>query len=413
MAYLVAFPAGVKCSSASVPKHDKHSIPKVGRGKPSSASHGHAARGGISSKSRARSRSVSLAAPDSSGSITRLTLEDFGLVTPKLPELQAGESPGVGEPPRESPSLPAASAPPEPATSPIGKTTFQKRVEAAAAALKTGTASQTRRRAPTSVPAATGSPAAPAPVQRANAPTGRASSKNTLSQRPAPSLIERAESESEMAASQRRLFEQMVTLRTRLNERLAASNKFAKFLEFTLQQRDTDIKHANERLVAAMLEIESLKSIVQDAAEAAVERDPEPGSEGDRKYEVEGARGGVSREERVAARLETVTRRLDLMSKALKKDVEKIDAACIKSVPIRWVGMASDIRIMGSFDHWTKGVAMSPEHIEGGSNVFVAEMNLVPGHYQIKFVVDGIWQTAAEWPTEGFGLDANNILVVE
>ena len=50
-----------------------------------------------------------------------------------------------------------------------------------------------------------------------------------------------------MAASQRRLFEQMVTLRTRLNERLAASNKFAKFLELTLQQRDKDIKHANER----------------------------------------------------------------------------------------------------------------------------------------------------------------------
>ena len=78
-----------------------------------------------------------------------------------------------------------------------------------------------------------------------------------------------------------------------------------------------------------------------------------------------------------------MTRRLDLMSKALKKDVEKIDAACIKTVPIRWVGMASDIRIMGSFDHWTKGVAMSPEHIEGGSNVFVADMNLVAGTYEI------------------------------
>ena len=72
-----------------------------------------------------------------------------------------------------------------------------------------------------------------------------------------------------MVASQRRLFEQMVTLRTRLNERLAASNKFAKYLESSLQTRDKDIKHANERLVAAMLEIESLKHIAQDAVEAA------------------------------------------------------------------------------------------------------------------------------------------------
>jgi hypothetical protein len=56
-----------------------------------------------------------------------------------------------------------------------------------------------------------------------------------------------------MAASQNRLFEQMVTLRTRLNERLAASNKFAKFLESTLQQRDKDLKHANERLVGLAL----------------------------------------------------------------------------------------------------------------------------------------------------------------
>ena len=80
-------------------------------------------------------------------------------------------------------------------------------------------------------------------------------SSRTVSDTPlANSLIEQSENAEQMAASQRRLFEQMVTLRTRLNERLAASNKFAKFLESTLQARDKDIKHANERLVAAMLE---------------------------------------------------------------------------------------------------------------------------------------------------------------
>lgn len=207
------------------------------------------------------------------------------------------------------------------------------------------------------------------------------------------SLIEQSENAEQMAASQRRLFEQMVTLRTRLNERLAASNKFAKFLESTLQARDKDIKHANERLVAAMLEVESLQKIAIDAVEAAED--------------------DTQSRENISARLATLTRRLDLMQKALRRDVKDIDAACIKSVPIRWVGMASDIRIMGSFDNWTKGVAMSPEFIEGGNNVFVADMMLVSGTYEIKFVVDGVWQTAPEWATTGDGLDANNLLVVE
>jgi len=382
MSYLVAFPSA--CSSAPVPKRGERSSARFGGEKARSASHGHAARGGFPAASRARLTSVSLAAPDSSNVSTDVSLEDQLAAPASVPP------PSVAESAFEPPS-PPVSAQTEPA-----KTSFQKRVEAAAAALKSGRASQTRRQAPTAAPAR------PAPAGRAPARPSKGGASPLAGA--APSLIEKSESESEMAASQRRLFEQMVTLRTRLNERLAASNKFAKFLEFTLQQRDVDLKHANERLVAAMLEIDSLRAIVQDAAEAV-------------EKEQAGGLGETSvtdtKSVNAVARLETVTRRLDLMSKALKKDVEKIDAACIKTVPIRWVGMASDIRIMGSFDHWTKGVAMSPEHIEGGSNVFVADMNLVAGTYEIKFVVDGIWQTAQEWPTTGDGLDANNLLIVE
>jgi len=392
MSYLVAFPSA--CSSAPVPKRGERSSARFGGENARSASHGHAARGGFPAASRARLTSVSLAAPDSSNVSTDVSLEDQLAAPASVPP------PSVAESAFEPPS-PPVSAQTEPA-----KTSFQKRVEAAAAALKSGRASQTRRQAPTAAPAPSGgvaaAPARPAPAGRAPARPSKGGASPLAGA--APSLIEKSESESEMAASQRRLFEQMVTLRTRLNERLAASNKFAKFLEFTLQQRDVDLKHANERLVAAMLEIDSLRAIVQDAAEAV-------------EKEQAGGLGETSvtdtKSVNAVARLETVTRRLDLMSKALKKDVEKIDAACIKTVPIRWVGMASDIRIMGSFDHWTKGVAMSPEHIEGGSNVFVADMNLVAGTYEIKFVVDGIWQTAQEWPTTGDGLDANNLLIVE
>jgi hypothetical protein len=271
--------------------------------------------------------------------------------------------------------------------------TFKKRVKDAVAAFRSGTPNQQRRKTPANVNTSFKPVGGTTRPFEAAVYSSNPRSKKSGEDSSRGSSLLSSESSDQMAASQRRLFEQMVTLRTRLNERLAASNKFAKYLESTLQTRDKDIKHANERLVAAMLEIESLKHIAQDAVEAA---------------EIE----DMSRAQ-IAARLDTLTKRLDLMHAALRRDVKDIDAACIKSVPIRWVGMASDIRIMGSFDHWTKGVAMSPEFIEGGNNVFVADLMLVSGTYEIKFVVDGIWQTAPEWATTGDGLGANNLLVVE
>jgi hypothetical protein len=84
-----------------------------------------------------------------------------------------------------------------------------------------------------------------------------------------------------------------------------------------------------------MLEIDSLKNIAKDAVDAAA---------------VDEAQS----REVISKRLDTLTKRLDLLHNGISRDVKEIDSACIKSVPIRWVGMASDIRIMGSFDHWTK-----------------------------------------------------------
>jgi len=317
-------------------------------------------------------------------------------------EVSASRSASASTSPR--PDAPGDNARLRPAAS-----TFTQRVEAAAAALRSGTAGQQRRKPQTTTfdpsasvdgdrspePASPSFASAPSRLESRASPSASVPRPSVGAPAPATasSLLNTSENTDQMAASQNRLFEQMVTLRTRLNERLAASNKFAKFLEATISTRDKDIKHANERLVAAMLEIESLRNIAKDAVDAAA--DP------------------VQTREHVAARLATLTQRLDLMHGALRRDVKHIDAACIKSVPIRWVGMAADIRIMGSFDRWTKGIAMSPEFIEGGNNVFVADLMLISGTYEIKFVVDGIWQTAPDWATSGDGLDANNLLVVE
>ena len=51
----------------------------------------------------------------------------------------------------------------------------------------------------------------------------------------------------------------MVTLRTRLNERLATPTSLQNILNQLYMPGDKDIKHANERLVAALLEVEFLQ----------------------------------------------------------------------------------------------------------------------------------------------------------
>ena len=119
MSYLVAFPYA--CSSAPVPKRGERSSARFGGKNARSASHGHAARGGFPAASRARLTSVSLAAPDSSNVSTDVSLEDQLAAPASVPP------PSVAESAFEPPS-PPVSAQTEPA-----KTSFQKRVEAAAA----------------------------------------------------------------------------------------------------------------------------------------------------------------------------------------------------------------------------------------------------------------------------------------
>lgn len=69
---------------------------------------------------------------------------------------------------------------------------------------------------------------------------------------------------------------------------------------------------------------------------------------------------------------------------------------------------------MGSFDNWTEGVLLSSEF--SGDHIFSrfeADVRLVPGVYRVKFLVDGKWRLAPEWPTEDLDGDTNNILVLE
>ena len=185
-------------------------------------------------------------------------------------------------------------------------------------------------------------------------------------------------------ASQRRVIDQMITLRTRLNERVAKANAFAKFLEKTLVERDADLVNARRALARAAMEAETLRGMAEDAR-----------------------RGNGAPDALIA--------RLDRMAKALKEDADDADAHCLRQVPVAWQGNASDVRLMGSFDDWTRGFHLSPEwhgHGDGMSDTFACTCLLPPGTYEVKFLVDGEWRTTDDWKTVGEGFERNMLLEV-
>ena len=195
--------------------------------------------------------------------------------------------------------------------------------------------------------------------------------------------------------SQRRLYDQMLTLRTRLNERVAASNAFAKYLEKTLLTRDDDLKRANELLYGAAKESGELLRLIRDAQNDIVKSGDD-----------------ATRRARGEQKLEKFVNRLQLVESTLTKNAKEIDSTVVRTVPLEYHGIASDVIMMGDFDGWTRGIQLYPSFVEGGSSTFTGEARLPPGTYLVKFKVDGEWRLAREWPSSGEGFDANNILTV-
>ena len=195
--------------------------------------------------------------------------------------------------------------------------------------------------------------------------------------------------------SQRRLYDQMLTLRTRLNERVASSNAFAKYLEKTLLTRDDDLKRANELLYGAAKESGELLRLIRDAQNDIAKSGDDP-----------------TRRARGEQKLEKFVNRLQLVESTLTKNAKEIDSTVVRTVPVEYHGIASDVIMMGDFDGWTRGIQLYPSFVEGGSSTFTGEARLPPGTYLVKFKVDGEWRLAREWPSSGEGFDANNVLTV-
>ncbi|XP_024530514.1 protein PTST, chloroplastic-like [Selaginella moellendorffii] len=181
-------------------------------------------------------------------------------------------------------------------------------------------------------------------------------------------------------------------MRQKLLRKLSEVNQYNRSLQRTVQESNDTLLKCKAELATMELELGVLVNLAQEVAR-------EGGKLGSRKI------NGRYIQSHLAHRLED-------MHSRLTSQIRDVDSVSLRDVTLEWYGVAEDVRVMGSFDGWTEGESLSPEHT-GTYAKFSGLLKLRPGNYQIKFVVDGVWQVSPQLATIGEGLTVNNLLVVE
>jgi hypothetical protein len=230
---------------------------------------------------------------------------------------------------------------------------------------------------------------------------------------------------STLTTVDRRVYDQVAASRTRLASSLSAANAQVRALKKHAAARDRALAKAAEVLTLAMRE---LKESAEDAEAAAA-----------------AAAHAVSPAER-SKKAKLLAARLSTARREIEADFESaVDPFVPRRIPLVYLGMASDVKLVGSFDGWSaEGVrlsavgASSSEDDSGGGDGgdggiesssssfsnsafseggtrFEGDAWLLPGRYLVKWVVDGDqYRLAPEWPTEeDANGSTNNVLIVE
>ncbi|KAF7088522.1 hypothetical protein CFC21_091625 [Triticum aestivum] len=180
--------------------------------------------------------------------------------------------------------------------------------------------------------------------------------------------------------------------RSKLLRKLSEANQLNRFLKRQSQIKDDAIVKFRSELAVLELELQALVGLAEEIANFDV-------PSGSRKV------NGKYIQSHLLSRLEAVHDKV----MAQIKDIESLRP---REITVHWVGMAENVQIMGSFDGWSHGEAMSREY-SGDYARFSATLRLRPGSYEIKFLVDGEWKLSSEYPITGEGLTQNNKLVVQ
>ncbi|KAK3246379.1 hypothetical protein CYMTET_44079 [Cymbomonas tetramitiformis] len=174
------------------------------------------------------------------------------------------------------------------------------------------------------------------------------------------------------SVSQVRVYQQLLTLRKKFAERLSESNRNVRQLEKAAKVKDDQIKMMKQRIGFVAKETEAIAKLADDTDYLLT-------------YGVE--------VESASEKMKQVSTRLKVLHQAMQENVEALDLQSTRTVPIFWEGVAEDVKMMGSFDDWTRGLTLSAEdYTFAGSQLFSGEIDLIPGEYEVKFVVDGEWR---------------------
>ncbi|GFH25895.1 AMPK1_CBM domain-containing protein [Haematococcus lacustris] len=192
-----------------------------------------------------------------------------------------------------------------------------------------------------------------------------------------------------------RMYSASVAAQHKLSEKLSEANVYIAHLEDKVSSHNEDLQAAAEVFKKVSMEFGTTGRLA-DAAVAAV-------------------RFGVDQEDAIA-KVKKLRSRLDALELAMKRERENFSKRVPRKVPVTWVGAASEVRLVGDFDGWTRGLDLNNPDIESDSvlRTFEAVVPLLPGKYRVKFVVDGEWRLAPEWPMEHDEQgETNNVLEVQ
>jgi hypothetical protein len=178
-----------------------------------------------------------------------------------------------------------------------------------------------------------------------------------------------------------RMYDQLVVAHNRLSQKLSDANSHVGVLEAQINQCNEDLIAAFELMKQIAMEFGTTSRLAQGTA-AAVQFGVDPQDALDKIGKLQ--------------------ERLSTLEQAVLEQRAEFGKRVVRKVPVEWIGVASEVKVMGDFDDWTRGHELSAEDVASDSvySRFEGTLLLRPGKYRVKFLVDNEWRLAADWPTE-------------
>lgn len=190
-----------------------------------------------------------------------------------------------------------------------------------------------------------------------------------------------------------RMYEALAASRNRMSRKMSELQRKNRAVQDVAHEKDVSLVKAYSCLAKSAGEFDNLSKLCAAA--------------------TAGVQFGVDREQALE-KLLRLQERLEVMQEVVRQSQSELGELVVHSVPVVWTGIASEVRLMGDFDGWGDGYLLSSESFDDHIfSRFEGNITLKPGRYLVKFLVDGEWRLAPDWPTQDVEGDTNNVLVVE